>query len=239
MNLRRDAVQVCEVSSFWDLVVVSTMIDEGRLGAPARRILVVANCGDVPETERRIQENPAFARLAAAFDAVIDYNDTVHPLHPTQWRPQRFEEPLWERGFRALWGLGDAPVELVVENVQRPPGLSLGLVFADAPVLAYYDNLRARTAGAAALPVRLGARLDEVAHLDRGTPSQGLTDRPVRVSSIAPAAVRRTQRRAGTGLLERLVWDPAFGLPQVRGFRVVRAARKLLKSERAAVEVPR
>lgn len=239
MNCRHDAVQVCEISSFWDLVVVSTMIDEGKLGTPARRVLVVANCGDVPETERRIQDNPGFGTLAAAFDAVIDYNQTVQPLHPYQWRPQRFEEPLWERAFRALWGLGDAPVELVVENVQRPPGLSLGLVFGDAPVVAYYDNLRARTVGAAPLPVRLGARLDEVTHLGLGTPSSGLTDRPVRVSRIAPAAVRRTQRLAGTGLLKRLAWDPAFGLPQLRGFRVVRAAHKLLKSERAAADVSR
>lgn len=236
---RRDAVQVCEVSSFWDLVVVATMIDDGRLGTPARRVLVVANCGDIPETERRIQDNPAFGTLAAAFDAVIDYNAAVQPLHPSRWRPQRFEEPLWERGLRALWGLGDAPVELVVENVQQPPGLSLGLVFADAPVVAYYDNLRARTAGAAALPVRLGSRLDEVTHLGRGAPPHPLTDRQVLVSRIAPAAVRRTQRRTGAGLWRRLVWDPAFGLPQVRGLRVVRAARALLQGERTPADVPR
>ena len=174
--------QLCLVRTRLDLATVAVMVAADLLGTPHRRVLVVADVAEVPETSRRLADEPGFGTLAAGFDDLVDYNDAVHPNHPMEWRPRRTEEPMWERYFRAVWGLGSRPLEVVAPDLHLPPGGSLAVLLADARVLAYLSgppvpadspalagppNL-VEPAGEAGsrLPIRLARRMEQLPYLD-------------------------------------------------------------------------
>ena len=164
--------QLCLVRTRLDLATLAAMVAAGLLGTPSRRVLVVADVVEVPETSRRLADEPGFGSLAAGFDDLVDYNDAVHPNHPGEWRPRQTEEPMWERYLRGLWGLGSRPLEVVAPDLHLPPSGSLTVVLADARVLAYLAGppslIDPLTPGQARrrLPVRLVRRMEQLPYLD-------------------------------------------------------------------------
>lgn len=163
-----ERVQIVEVSTLYGLACLSAGIAAGCFDvpdAPARRILLTSNNAQVPEAAQDLRDNPEFARLAAGFDAVFSLNETLAPLHPGHWRPTPEEAPVWERAFRALWGLGAAPVELLMESIQVPPAWSLGWVFAQAPITVYADGLMSYGPTRIKLDAEVGTRIDRVVTL--------------------------------------------------------------------------
>ncbi|MGV8909632.1 MAG: hypothetical protein ACOH1Y_11675 [Propionicimonas sp.] len=176
--------QLCLVRTRLDLATLAAMVAAGLLGTPSRRVLVVADVVEVPETSPRLADEPGFGTLAAGFDDLVDYNDAVHPNHPGVWRPRQTEEPMWERYFRAVWGLGSRPLEVVAPDLHLAPGSSLAVVFADARVLGYLAGPPGRADSPAPagppnhvelappgkartrLPVRLARRVEQLPYLD-------------------------------------------------------------------------
>ena len=164
--------QLCLVRTRLDLAALAALVAADLLGSPSRRVLVVANVAEVPETSRRLRDEPGFATLAAGFDELVDYNDAVHPNHPGEWRPRRTEEPMWERYFRAVWGLGCRPLEVVAPELHVPPGRSLAVVLPDARVLSYLAGpptlVEPAMPGEAGsrLPMRLARRMEQLPYLD-------------------------------------------------------------------------
>lgn len=176
--------QLCLVRTRLDLATLAAMVAAGLLGTPFRRVLIVADVTEVPETSRRLADEPGFGSLAAGFDDLVDYNDAVHPNHPAEWRPRQTEEPMWERYFRAVWRLGSGPLEVVAPDPHLPPGSSLAVVLADARVLAYLAGpsgladspapagppnlVEPSTQGEARsrLPMRLARRTEQLPYLD-------------------------------------------------------------------------
>ena len=161
-------VQIFEASTLYGLACLHAGIIHGtfdREGPALRRILLTSNNAAVPETTAEMSENPDFARLTTVFDEVVSFNETLAPLHPGHWRPTPEEAPVWERAFRALWGLGNAPVELIMESIQVPPAWSLGWVFSQAPITVYGDGLMSYGPTRIKLDAEVGSRIERVVTL--------------------------------------------------------------------------
>jgi len=164
----RTPVQLFEVSTLYGAATLAAALDAGLFGPRhrARRVLLVSNNAEVPETASRLDGMQGWHRLAARFDQVVDWNDTIRPHHPSTWTPAANDSPLWERMFRASWGLGDGPVDLVVESVHVSPAKALATVFADASVHVYADGLMSYGPTREKLPQTTACRIQRLLHLD-------------------------------------------------------------------------
>ncbi|GAA2385211.1 alpha-2,8-polysialyltransferase family protein [Streptomyces glaucosporus] len=164
----RTRVQLFEVSTLYGAATLAAALDAGLFGPRhrARRVLLVSNNAEVPETASRLDGMQGWHRLAARFDRVVDWNDTIRPHHPSTWTPAANDAPLWERMFRASWGLGDGPVDLVVESVHVSPAKALATVFADASVHVYADGLMSYGPTREKLPQATACRIQRLLHLD-------------------------------------------------------------------------
>ncbi|WP_375401404.1 polysialyltransferase family glycosyltransferase [uncultured Amnibacterium sp.] len=135
-------VQVFEASSFYQVMVLAAALDAGSFGDADERILLTSANAEVPEVAPRIDEVPGAAALLLRFDRTASYNDVIHPLHPSLFRPRVPEQPLFERAFRRALGLADDDlVELAVESVHVPPARTILNIFAEAPVTVYAEGL--------------------------------------------------------------------------------------------------
>ncbi|GGU06671.1 MULTISPECIES: polysialyltransferase family glycosyltransferase [Streptomyces] len=164
----RIPTQIFQVSTLYGAATLAAALDAGRFGAPedARRILLVANNAEIPETALRLDEMTGYGRIAARFDEAIDWNEAIHPHHPSSWAPRPEEAPLWQRVFRTAWGLGGAPVELIVESIQVNPAKALAAVFAESSVQLYADGLMSYGPTRAELPQSIACRIHRLLHLD-------------------------------------------------------------------------
>lgn len=109
--------QIFQVSTLYGAATVAAALDAGRFGPhDCRRVLLVSNNAEVPETSLRLDTMTGYDRIAARFDDVVDWNDAIRPHHPGSWGPRPEEVPLWQRAFRTAWDLGSGPVEVTVES---------------------------------------------------------------------------------------------------------------------------
>lgn len=160
-------IQLFEASTLYGLATAVAAIEQGLFGPhEGRRILVWTNNAAIPESVTGLGEAPGFDRLVQAFDEVVAYNEAIFPLHPSQWMPSPEEQPVWERTFRALWNLGDAPIHLVVESIQVAPGQALAWLFAQASIDVYADGLMSYGPTRDKILSEVGARIDRLLHLD-------------------------------------------------------------------------
>ncbi|MTE19376.1 hypothetical protein F0L17_09595 [Streptomyces sp. TRM43335] len=157
-----------EVSTLYGAATLAAALDAGLFGPRHRtlRVLLVSNNAEVPETASRLDEMRGWHRLAARFDRVVDWNDTIRPHHPSTWNPAGGDAPLWERMFRASWRLGDGPIDLVVESVHVSPARALATVFADASLHVYADGLMSYGPTREKLPQTTACRIQRLLHLD-------------------------------------------------------------------------
>ncbi|MFI5570860.1 polysialyltransferase family glycosyltransferase [Streptomyces sp. NPDC051740] len=153
-------------SSLYGLATLAAAIESGCFTEAERRVLLVCNNAEVPESAPALNEMPGFAPLRDHFDDVLSWNEAITPFHPGAWTPRSDDVPLLERHLRRLWGLGDDRVELVLESVAVPPALAVAQVFTGAPVHVYADGLMGYGPTRAKLDPLVGTRVRQVLHLD-------------------------------------------------------------------------
>ncbi|MCB5168620.1 alpha-2,8-polysialyltransferase family protein [Streptomyces bambusae] len=158
--------QIFLASTLYGTATLAAALDSGCFRAADRRILLVSNNAAVPETTPGPAGMPGFARLAARFDEVRDWNAVIEPFHPGGWQPRGDDAPLWERQLRALWGLGEDRLELVVESIQVAPAQALVQLFPGTPVEVYADGLMSYGPTRNKLDPQTGVRIRRLLHLD-------------------------------------------------------------------------
>lgn len=158
--------QVFLVSTAFGLATLAAAIDDGQFDPAAPRVLVLSNNAAVPEATPAIDQIAGWDSLRTRFDTVVDLNATLAPVHPSAWVPRAHELPMWERHFRAVCGLGDSEVHLVVESIQVSPALAVSRVFADASIDVYADGLMSYGPTRNRLPDDVGWRIERLLHLD-------------------------------------------------------------------------
>ncbi|MER7107913.1 polysialyltransferase family glycosyltransferase [Streptomyces sp. NPDC000229] len=158
--------QIFYASTLYGAVTLAAALDSGCFPPAGRRLLLVANNAAVPETAVPLDRMPGFERLRDRFDSVLSWNDTVAPFHPGGWSPRPDDVPLWERYLRLLWGLGEEPVELVVESLQVAPALTVAQLFPDAAIDVYADGLMSYGPTRSKLDPLVGERVRRLLHLD-------------------------------------------------------------------------
>ncbi|RKN11423.1 polysialyltransferase family glycosyltransferase [Streptomyces radicis] len=169
-NTPRDdkLIQIFEVSTLYGAATLAAALDAGQFGpgGSAHRVLLVSNNAAIPETASGIDEMTGWGRIAARFDQVVDWNETISPHHPSDWGPADRDSPLWERLLRRWWGLGDGPVELAVESVHAKPAAALATIFANADVHVYADGLMSYGPTRDRLSPDTSIRIQRLLHLD-------------------------------------------------------------------------
>ncbi|MGK5533292.1 polysialyltransferase family glycosyltransferase [Streptomyces sp. URMC 129] len=160
--------QIFEASTLYGAATLAAALDAGQFGprGAARRVLLVSNNATIPETAAELSEMAGWRGIAARFDTVIDWNETISPHHPSDWGPADRDAPVWERMLRRFWGLGDGRVELIVESVHAKPAAALATIFADADVHVYADGLMSYGPTRDRLPADTAIRVQRLLHLD-------------------------------------------------------------------------
>lgn len=158
-------IQVFEASTLYQVASLSAMIQAGTFG-DARRILVLVNSARQPELTGRIQDAEAFPQLAEVFERVVDFGADLWPRRPHQFDPRAAELSLWQTLLRERWGLGQEPVELVLESLQVNPARGLARVFASSPLSVHADGLMSYGPTRTTLPPNILQRVVSVAYLD-------------------------------------------------------------------------
>ncbi|MFC7220738.1 polysialyltransferase family glycosyltransferase [Streptomyces polyrhachis] len=160
--------QVFEVSTLYGAATLAAALDAGLFGPreATLRVLLVSNNAAIPETAVQLPEMAGFAALAARFDDVVDWNREIAPHHPGTWAPAGHDAPIWQRMLRRSWGLGDGPLELVVESVTAAPAKALTMIFGDASVHVYADGLMSYGPTRDPLPQYIACRVRRLLHLD-------------------------------------------------------------------------
>ncbi|WP_412077028.1 polysialyltransferase family glycosyltransferase [Streptomyces xanthophaeus] len=159
-------VQIFLASTLYGAATLAAGIDAGSFPRAGRRILLTSNHAVAAEIAPGLADMPGFAALRTRFDEVLDWNRVIEPLHPSTWAPRAEDVPLWERQLRALWGLGEDRVELIVESLQVPPAQTLCRLFPGAAVDVYADGLMSYGPTRFRLDPQLGMRVRRVLHLD-------------------------------------------------------------------------
>ncbi|MFG2295037.1 polysialyltransferase family glycosyltransferase [Streptomyces sp. NPDC048603] len=164
MELR--TTQIFLASTLYGMATLAAGIDAGSFGAADRRILLTSNNAPIPEITPGLDGMPGFAALRTRFDDHLDWNATIEPYHPSTWTPRPEDVPLWERQLRALWGLGEDRIELIVESIQVSPAQAVCQLFPGAAVEVYADGLMSYGPTRFKLEAQLGMRIRRVLHLD-------------------------------------------------------------------------
>ncbi|MFE2542542.1 alpha-2,8-polysialyltransferase family protein [Actinacidiphila glaucinigra] len=167
-SMNHDRAQIFEVSTLYGAATLAAALDAGAFGprAGTRRVLLVSNNAPVPETVVQLSDMYGYRRIVTRFDEVVSWNEVIHPHRPSKWAPLEDESSIWQRLFRHSWGLGDVPVELVVESIQVNPARALATIFAESAVHVYADGLMSYGPTREKLPGPLGNRVQRVLHLD-------------------------------------------------------------------------
>ncbi|MGW0750323.1 polysialyltransferase family glycosyltransferase [Streptomyces sp. NPDC002587] len=158
--------QIFLASTLYGAATLAAGIDAGSFPPADRRILLTSNHSVTAEVSPGVADMPGFAALRTRFDEVLDWNRVIEPQHPSTWAPRAEDVPLWERQLRALWGLGEDRVELIVESLQVPPAQTLCRLFPGAAVDVYADGLMSYGPTRFRLDPQLGMRVRRVLHLD-------------------------------------------------------------------------
>lgn len=166
MSERPAPVQLFLASTLYGAATLAAGLDAGCFPAARRRILLTSNHAVTAEVSPGPADMPGFDALRARFDEVLDWNAVIAPQHPSTWSPRPEDVPLWERHLRALWGLGEDRVELVVESLQVPPAQSLCRLFPGAAVDVYADGLMSYGPTRIRLDPQLGMRVRRVLYVD-------------------------------------------------------------------------
>ncbi|WP_328942127.1 alpha-2,8-polysialyltransferase family protein [Streptomyces sp. NBC_00250] len=161
-------VQIFQVSTLYGAATLAASLDAGQFGprADARRLLLISHNAEIPETALRLETMTGYERLAARFDGVLDWNETIHPYHPATWAPRPEEAPLWQRVLRTAWDLGSVPVELIVESIQVNPAKALAGTFPESSLHVYADGLMSYGPTRNDLAQSIACRIRRVLHLD-------------------------------------------------------------------------
>lgn len=161
-------VQIIAASTLYGAATVCAALDAGLFGPRAehRRILVVCNTAAIPEITPPLHRTASFEALRHRFDEVRYWNEEIEPYHPSGWTPRQEDVPILQRLMRHSWGLGDAPLELVVESIQVSPARAITAVFDEGPVHVYADGLMSYGPTRNVLPPLLHGRIRRLLHLD-------------------------------------------------------------------------
>ncbi|MFC5906849.1 polysialyltransferase family glycosyltransferase [Streptacidiphilus monticola] len=159
-------VQFFVASTLYGAATLGAALDAGLFGTGHRRILLVSNNATAPEVTPALDRAPGFAALRPRFDEVRSWNAETAPQHPSEWSPRNADLPLWERQLRRSWGLGDEPVELVVESLQANPAEALVRIFGDALVHVYADGVMSYGPTRKRLPELVPGRIERLLHPD-------------------------------------------------------------------------
>ncbi|MFI5666880.1 polysialyltransferase family glycosyltransferase [Streptomyces sp. NPDC051704] len=158
--------QIFLASTLYGMATLAAGIDAGGFPPAGRRILLTSNHALTAEVSPGLADMPGFAALRTRFDEVLDWNAAIAPQHPSAWAPRPEDVPLWERQLRAVWGLGEDRVEIIVESIQVPPARTLCTLFPGAAVDVYADGLMSYGPTRFRLDPQLGMRVRRVLHLD-------------------------------------------------------------------------
>ncbi|MFC5799682.1 alpha-2,8-polysialyltransferase family protein [Streptomyces formicae] len=158
--------QIFFASTLYGAATLAAALDSGSFAPADRRLLLVTNNAANPETTPALDALPGFERLRGRFDGVLSWNETISPFHPAGWLPRPDDVPMWERYLRALWGLGDDRLELVVESIQVNPSLALAQLFPDARLDVYADGLMSYGPTRNKIDPLVGERVRRLLHLD-------------------------------------------------------------------------
>ncbi|MFB7865327.1 alpha-2,8-polysialyltransferase family protein [Streptomyces sp. NPDC056069] len=158
--------QIFYASTLYGATTLAAAIDSGCFRPADRRVLLVSTNAAVPETTTPLDRMPGFERLRGRFDEVLDWNETIEPLHPGGWTPRPDDLPLLQRHLRRLWALGTDRVELVVESLQVAPALTIAQLFPDAPIDVYADGLMSYGPTRNKIDPLVGERVRRLLHLD-------------------------------------------------------------------------
>ncbi|MFG3346703.1 alpha-2,8-polysialyltransferase family protein [Streptomyces sp. NPDC048018] len=158
--------QLFYASTLYGAATLAAAIDSGCFRPAERRVLLVSTNAAVPETTTPLHRMPGFERLRGRFDEVLDWNETIEPLHPGGWTPRPDDLPLLQRHLRRLWALGTDRVELVVESLQVAPALTIARLFPDAPIDVYADGLMSYGPTRNKIDPLVGERVRRLLHLD-------------------------------------------------------------------------
>ncbi|WP_098025748.1 polysialyltransferase family glycosyltransferase [Streptomyces sp. st115] len=158
-------IRIFHASSPAATVLLAAAIDACCFTEPDRRILLLSRTGAAPEAGADVSETIGFERLRARFDEVLSWNDAIFPFHPDGWLPRADDAPLWERHFRRAWGLGEEPLELVVDS-PHGPARALTQVFAGVPVDVYAEGPGGYGPTGEKLPPPAGTRVRRLLHPD-------------------------------------------------------------------------
>ncbi|MFD7838033.1 polysialyltransferase family glycosyltransferase [Streptomyces sp. NPDC059761] len=158
--------QIFLASTLYGMATLAAGIDAGSFPPAGRRILLTSNHALTAEVSPGLADMPGFAALRTRFDEVLDWNAAIAPQHPSAWAPRAEDVPLWERQLRAVWGLGEDRVEIIVESIQVPPARTLCTLFPGAAVDVYADGLMSYGPTRFRLDPQLGMRVRRVLHLD-------------------------------------------------------------------------
>lgn len=179
------STQLVLASTAFGLATVVAARRAGLLRPAARTVLVCSNNTSVPEVAGGLLDVAGSAALAAEFDAVVDLNAVLTPVHPGGWGPREVDLPVWERHLRQCWDL-DGDVDLVLESIQVDPALALARVFSQARLDVYADGLMSYGPTRVALPDAVGARVERLLHPDL---VPGLSPLLLREFGVVPALV--------------------------------------------------
>ncbi|MEU6980046.1 MULTISPECIES: alpha-2,8-polysialyltransferase family protein [unclassified Streptomyces] len=158
--------QIFCASTLYGAATLAAALDSGCFRPADRRLLLVTTNAAVPETATPLDRMPGFERLRDRFDGVLDWNETIEPLHPGGWTPRADDLPMLQRHLRLLWGLGTDRVELVLESLQVAPALTIAQLFPDAAVDVYADGLMSYGPTRNKIDPLVGERVRRLLHLD-------------------------------------------------------------------------
>ncbi|MFJ6351190.1 alpha-2,8-polysialyltransferase family protein [Streptomyces sp. NPDC092046] len=158
--------QIFCASTLYGAATLAAALDSGCFRPADRSLLLVTTNAAVPETATPLDRMPGFERLRDRFDGVLDWNETIEPLHPGGWTPRADDLPMLQRHLRLLWGLGTDRVELVLESLQVAPALTIAQLFPDAAVDVYADGLMSYGPTRNKIDPLVGERVRRLLHLD-------------------------------------------------------------------------
>ncbi|MFF5975940.1 alpha-2,8-polysialyltransferase family protein [Streptomyces sp. NPDC012769] len=158
--------QIFYASTLYGAATLAAALDSGCFRPAGRRLLLVSTNAAVPETTTPLDAMPGFERLRGRFDAVLDWNETIEPLHPGGWTPRPDDLPLLQRHLRRLWELGTDRIELVVESLQVAPALTIAQLLPDAAIDVYADGLMSYGPTRNKIDPLVGERVRRLLHLD-------------------------------------------------------------------------
>ncbi|MGJ5890745.1 alpha-2,8-polysialyltransferase family protein [Streptomyces niveiscabiei] len=158
--------QIYVASTLYGVATIAAAMDSDAFPAADRRLLLVCNNANAPETVDTLEAMPGFAPLRRRFDGVLSWNEAISPFHPSTWSPRADDTVLFERYLRMLWNLGDDRIEIVLESLQVNPAQAIAACFFGAPVDVYADGLMTYGPTRNKVDPLIGTRVRRVLHLD-------------------------------------------------------------------------